>query len=107
MDAGSLRQEVSRLLAGPESRELGRLDPLLTDCAAATLRLSAESRRIERELDAALARESQAGHETEPVIRALVRRSRELAAERRQLGELMQALRAMRDRVVGPSSTLT
>jgi hypothetical protein len=102
MDAGQLRQEVSALLTDPEFRELGRLDLLLTDCAATTLRLSAESSRVERELDVALARGPETGHETEPLICALVRRSRQLAADRRQLGELMQALRALRDRVVGP-----
>jgi hypothetical protein len=107
MDAGQLRQEVSTLPADPELRELGRLDRLLTDCAATTLRLSAESSRVERELDVAVVRGPEAGHETEPLICALVRRGRQLAAERRQLGELMEELRALRDRVVGPGSTLT
>ncbi|MCD6032249.1 MAG: hypothetical protein K0S78_4431 [Thermomicrobiales bacterium] len=90
MDAGQLRQEVSGLLTDPEFRELDRLDLLLTDCAATTLLGGPE-----------------AAHETEPQICALLRRGRQLAAERRQLDELMQALRALRDRVVGPGSTLT
>ena len=107
MDAGQLRQEVSGLLTDPEFRELDRLDLLLTDCAATTLRLSAESSRVERELDGAVVGGPEAAHETEPQICALLRRGRQLAAERRQLDELMQALRALRDRVVGPGSTLT
>jgi len=100
----ALKDEISKALSRPNPPALGELDRLLTDCAAEALRLHREMGRLEHEIDATLIAAPGSQPEVAAKAPGLLRRRRRLAAESRRLSELMEALRARRDRTPGSAT---
>jgi hypothetical protein len=95
-----LEQEVTRLLSRWDQATIERIDSLLTDCAAAALRLSVARLRIDRDLDEMSRPRTRSARWGSPArMRDLFAERRRLAVTRDRIEEMTRSLRRHRNRL--------